>query len=328
VNPELQALVAKLDARPIPEDWPVRTDLAALLAEGIPQTQFVDAHGLLPEAARVLGVGATESGKSMWASWMGAQLSRGGLDVAYFSEENPLTEDLRRLGRLRPDLERFRFFHGQGVDLLEEGHVQAILATCEGCGLVVFDTLSSCWPGDENDNSAIAELDRRALAPLARAGATVLVLDHTGHPQAFVSRRGVHAPRGASAKAQKVDVLLEFRATGASEFRVEVAKYRVGGLKPPAVTCRVVDTLDDGLDIELVVGAADPRTVELAERMVAAIEAAGELGQNQLRAAVGGGRENQDVAMRLLSEETPRRVIVADGPRRSKLWVPAEGSLI
>ncbi|MBA3727837.1 MAG: hypothetical protein H0W94_01270 [Actinobacteria bacterium] len=55
----------------------------------------------------------------------------------------------------------------------------------------MLDTLSACWSGDEGDNDAIAAFDRHALAPLVRAtGASVLVLDHTGHPQPFV---GYHA---------------------------------------------------------------------------------------------------------------------------------------
>ena len=46
----------------------------------------------------------TGTAKSMWALIKAAALSRAGVDVAYFSEENPTTEDLRRLALgLRPD---------------------------------------------------------------------------------------------------------------------------------------------------------------------------------------------------------------------------------
>ena len=156
---------------------------------------------------------------------------------------------------------------------------------------------------------------------MSRSCCRVFGEDHTGHAQAFVSRRGVSAPRGASSKGQKVDVLIEFRPVAQSEFRLEVAKMRVGGLRPRPIGCRVVDLEDDRLDIETETGAVDPVVKEVAEQMVVAIENAGEMTTNALRAAAPASRENQQEAIRLL-ETDPPRVKVTQGPRRTKIWVP------
>jgi hypothetical protein len=82
--------------------------------------------------------------------------------------------------------------------------------------------------------------------------------------------------------------LIEFRPVAQSEFRLEVAKMRVGGLRPRPIGCRVVDLEDDRLDIETETGAVDPVVKEVAEQMVVAIENAGERprtrsGQRRLR---------------------------------------------
>ena len=91
-------------------------DLTTLLAREPEPERFV-VEPYIPRARRVWVFGAAESGKSIWALATAAQVSREGAGVAYFSEENPLDEDIRRLRRLRPDSSHFRFFSGTGLDL-------------------------------------------------------------------------------------------------------------------------------------------------------------------------------------------------------------------
>jgi AAA domain len=55
-----------------------------------------------PRGARIWLWGETGSAKSMFALWVGCKLSRRGLKVVYFSEENPTNEDKRRLRKLNP----------------------------------------------------------------------------------------------------------------------------------------------------------------------------------------------------------------------------------
>jgi hypothetical protein len=278
----------------------------------VPKPLFVDSHGLLPEATRVWAVGPAESGKSIYAANEAADLTREGLEVAYFSEENPISEDVRRLGRLRPDFDRLRFYHGQAIDLGDPTCVAELLRETFACSIVIFDTLSACWSGDENDNAAIGELDREALVPFTRQGATVVVLDHSGHPVPFTRRKGVHAARGASAKGQKADVVLEFVAQGPGVFRIEPGKMRVGGHCPPPVTCTVVDTDDDGLSIEFAENAGDPAIADVADELVAAIGDAGELSTKALKLAVRRRGETVLEAMAVLRNEDPSRVEVRE----------------
>jgi hypothetical protein len=175
------------------------------------------------------------------------------------------------------------------------------------------------------------------LSELVRRGVAVLVLDHTGHKQAFVSRKGVSAPRGASSKGQKNDVVLEFEAAGQNEFVINHAKNRFGP-KEVKRQFRVIDTESGGLDIEEIESDHSIKVREIADRMVEAVVASdtGFLPTNALRAAGGGGVEVQNEAMALLQDEEPQRLVcqeelIPSGTKRvrAKVWrrPPEQGRL-
>lgn len=313
----------------IPVDW------GPILEHGVPELEYV-AHPYLPKRKRIWAVGAAEAGKSIWAAWQAARATRAGLLVAYVSQENGLEEESRRFVRLRPDFTKLRLYADQGLDLAFPSHVGALIEASQGVSLTVIDTLSACWSGDEDKNPAITAFDRDVLLPLIReTGTSPLVLDHTGNPQPFVRRRGVSAPRGASAKGQKADHLLEFRATGESEFAIEHGKAR-GARKEPSRVFRVIDTDDDGLDLEEVESSADEKAAAVADQLVEIIVEAGELSTKKLREAaksLRAGTDLQTAAMRLLKAEDPPRVTVASeiiatdkGRQSAKVWRPAENS--
>jgi hypothetical protein len=311
-------------------------DLVELLAAEPEPVGFVH-EPYVPAGRRVWAFGAAESGKSMWAMWVACHVSRADQAVLYVSEENPLDEDIRRLRRLRPEPAAFRFVSGSGVDLALPEHVEAVKGAAEGAVLIVFDTLSACWSGDENENAAIAALDRDALLPIVKdTGASVLVLDHTGHPQPFVRRVGASAGRGASAKGQKADAVLNFAARGEAEFALGVGKLR-GLKKPPETLYRVVDTDANGLEVVAVGASEDLKVAEVADAMAECVAASGWLTTNALRDAFKGkgiGVQIQTEAMRRLEGEDPPRVRVGwetvdtgKGRQRAKVWRPAEETL-
>jgi hypothetical protein len=206
--------------------------------------------------------------------------------------------------------------------------------------VLVLDTLSACWSGDEASNAEVAALDREVFAPLVRlTGATVVVIHHTGHPQAFVNRGGVGAGRGASAMGQKADVVLVFKAAGPHEFTIEQAKNRTpGGVKAPKARFRVVDTEDGGLDVVPEGTALDPRVAECAD---AAVEILGTSAdrpstnglKEALRARSFGG-STIDPALDALRAEDPPRVVQVDGTvvgadgkrRRGRPWALADSA--
>jgi hypothetical protein len=310
--------------RPEPVDWP------AVIAAGVPELEYLD-EPYLPARKRIWGVGAAESGKSIWAAWKVARLTRSRLLVVYVSQENGLEEEARRFLRLGPDFERLRLYVDQGFDLALPSHRDVLLEISAGAALVVLDTLTACWSGDEDSNNDLAAFDRDVMKPLTVARASVLVLDHTGNPQPFARRRGVSAPRGASSKGQKTDFLLEFTATDDGSFKVERSKKRGTHGAHPQVY-RVVDAADGTL--ELVETEATERSAELADRLVEAIKAGAPLATKQVRAIayeLGHGVEPTSAALELLKAEQPRRVTVAwevidtaGGRQRVKAWRPVD----
>ncbi len=313
--------------RLVPVEW------EPILAHGVPEIEYVSAP-YLPARKRIWGVGAAEAGKSIWAAFKASELTRAGLTVVVVSQENGLEEETRRFMRLGPDFGNLRLCVDQGLDLALPAHVAALIEVSQGAALTVIDTLSACWSGDEDSNTAVVAFDRDVLLPLIReTGASPLVLDHTGNPQPFVRRRGVSAPRGASAKGQKADFLLEFRAGNPHEFTIDHGKARGAKGKESSRTFRVIDTDDDGLDVIEVEGSDDLKVAALADSLVDYIRESGEIGTNKLREAakaLKAGTNLQTDALALLEAEDPPRVTAAwgmieteTGRQRAKVWRPS-----
>ena len=311
-------------------------DFEHLTLVGLPQVRYL-LEPYVPQGARIWAFGPAESGKSLWALDVACELSRNAVEVAYISQENPLVEDLRRLERLKPNWRYMRFFHDQALDLAEPDHVAELVRICRRARLIVLDTLTACWSGDESKNPEIAAFDRDVLQNVVReTGASFVILDHTGNPQAFVRRAGVTAGRGASSKGQKADVVITFKSEGQTGFVIEHAKNRMGGHKRPPLHMNVVDGPDGSLTLEEVVQTTEDKISECVDRMIDLIEEAGQLNQGDLRARCTGfaGKVQTAALARLRAEENPRvvftkeRALAADGKRRQmEIWRPAESRL-
>ena len=166
----------------------------------------------LPAGARVLAFGPAASLKSLWAMWAAARLSREGKKVAYFSLEMLPSATAKRLKQLAPDKQNFLCFTSN-FRLGSPSHTEKLISALRGYDLIVVDswTAARSHAGRES-NEAVAELDNEVLLPLIKqTGATVLLIDNTGHD--FVTDSGKiradHA-RGASAKGDKMEVTLWF----------------------------------------------------------------------------------------------------------------------
>jgi AAA domain len=312
-------------------------DLVALIADGVPETEYLDPP-YLPRTFRVWAFGEAESSKTLFFQWTAAKLTRAGMKVLFISAENPLATDVHRLARLHPDIGNLATTATcQGLDLDNPEHFVELLSRALDRDLVVVDTLSACWSGDEQSNADVVKLDREVLARLIRlTGATVVIVHHTGHPQAFVNRGGVGAGRGASAMGQKADGVLVFKSAGPHEFTIEHAKDRSpGGRKEPKAKYRVVDTEDGGLDIERIGKAIDERVIEAMDAAVEVVEESdGALGTNALTEGLKGqgfGGSTIDRALKELRAEEPARIRQIDGEvvggdgkrRKGRPWVSA-----
>jgi hypothetical protein len=307
-----------------------RVNWEAIKADGVPQLDYLD-EPFLPCRKRIWAAGPTESGKSIWAAYKARQITlRGGL-VIYVSQENGLEEEARRFLRLRPDFDLLHVYVDQGLDLTLSAHRDALFTASEGAALVVLDTYSACWGGDEDSNRALADFDRDVMKPMVTGGPSLLVLDHTGNPQPHTRRRGVNAPRGASSKGQKCDFLLEFRTVGDDAFQVTRAKKR-GTHGNEARRYTVIDGADDTLDLSES-EVTDEKAADLADGLVEVIHARYPISTGQLRDAAAdefnAGTTVIGEALRLLKEERPPRVVCADevietegGRQSAKAWRP------
>jgi hypothetical protein len=282
---------------------PRALDVATLLAAGVPEPKYLLAP-YLPAGVSIWAAGGSESGKSIWTLANCSELSRSGVNVVYVSQENPLTVEHRRLSQLRPDPEHFRMFHDQGFDLGIPEHVAALSELAQGARLIVLDTFTACWSGEENDTAAVVGFDRDVVRPLIReTGASILTLDHMGHPQ-MIRRQGVNAPRGSSAKGQKADFLLHFRAGKGSEFTIEHGKNRLGGAKEPARRYKILDTDDGGLSFAEHGVELEVDYEALRERAVDIVQAnPSKYTKSSLAGAMGGRRQDNLSAIAQALEE-------------------------
>ena len=127
-----------------PLDW------QTLLRDGVPAVEYIS-EPYLPKGARIWIWGATGTVKSLWCLCQAAKLSREGVRVSYFSEENPIQEELRRLSLLRPDPRYFRMFHRTGMDLVDPVWVAALLEATKGDAICFLDSWTDLWSGDEDE---------------------------------------------------------------------------------------------------------------------------------------------------------------------------------
>ena len=110
-----------------------------LLVNGVPDIDYLDPPYFV-RLARHWIWGATGTAKSIYVMWKTAAWSRDGVNVCYFSEENPLSEELRRLSLVAPDPEFFRIFYRTGMDLTDSHWVRAFLETTKDADVVVLDS--------------------------------------------------------------------------------------------------------------------------------------------------------------------------------------------
>jgi hypothetical protein len=117
--------------------------------------------------------------------------------------------------------------------------------------------------------------------------------------------------RGASAKGQKADVVLGFKATGPCQFEIEHAKNRFGP-KEPIRALRVEDDEDEDTLVLVPMETSHDRGVQEAAAAVVELVLATDrpMGTTQIRDAMKGkaGRELLNEAFSMLEQEDPLRL--------------------
>jgi hypothetical protein len=188
-----------------------------------------------------LAFGAPASLKSLWAMWLGAKLAHEGHKVAYFSLEMRPSDTTKRLRRLAPPVDKFKWY--SKFSFSSPAHVESACELLRGFSLIVIDSWSAAATQLEmrDSNQAVARLDQDVFMPLMEeTGAALLILDNVGHPDLQSGRKPDWA-RGASAKMDKVDIALWFERPDTSDnytTRIKVQKMRLDRGTPKPIIIR------------------------------------------------------------------------------------------
>lgn len=198
---------------------PVRHYPRLDLTQPVPDVKWVVENLLVGHESHVLAAdGGT--GKSWFCqalalavaggaeTFLGLPVKRHG-PVLYVDEEQSADLVLQRLNALGYDPEKHRdleYISFGGVDLLNEPHLLLEEATEIEPTLIVIESLSEVSVGgDENDNSAMTQLMRHGIKPLARqSGAAVVITHHT--------TKDGNGVRGAGAIRNAVDQAISMKA--------------------------------------------------------------------------------------------------------------------
>lgn len=203
----------------------------------------------LPVGGRVLAYGPAGSLKSLWAMWAACHLAREGRRVAYFSLEMLASDTARRLKQLNPPRQNFTVF--RQLKLGSPSHTARIIAGLKGYDLIVIDSWTAARSHVQFEgNQEVSALDAEAILPIvSQTGATILILDNTGH--GTITDTGVIKPqhaRGASSKGDKQECTLSFdRPDPLNNYRcqITVTKMRLDYPMPRPV---VVETPKDRIN--------------------------------------------------------------------------------
>ena len=213
-----------------PDDLPAPVtsglvDWAELLTNGAPDPEWL-IEPFLPAGRLVSIVAAAKAGKSLFLLEAALALATGKrfldqrsgdpkrvLYLDYEMTENDLAERLEDMGYGENDhsalTDSFAYYLSPNLPALNTptGATQLLtLVEHHRPDLLIVDTLSRVFDGDENASETFLELYRLVWLPLKAGGITVVRADHSGHND---TARG----RGSSAKGDDVDVAWTLKPT-------------------------------------------------------------------------------------------------------------------
>lgn len=196
------------------------------------------------------------------------------------------------------------------MDTPAGGQALAAEAARLGCTTVIIDTVSKVIVGEENSNDTQSAFYQSTLIPLKRAGAAVLVLDHTGKD----IERGA---RGASAKTDNIDLAFELLQRGRDllTLRCTHARIRDELLERPTFLRRTEHPLRHVIEEHDTAGNDDHgwRPTLYMERVSQYIEENPGASKNLIELSVKGGAKFKRQALELLILES--YIEVVKGPR-------------
>lgn len=212
-------------------------DLFALMAGEVEEPDWLE-EGIF-ERGRYYGLTAdAKTGKSILAYWLVGHWVQGRsafdpsrkytpVKVTYLDAENggETGEKLRAMGftpeMLVGGLDRIAYpqFGSNALDTKRDAQLFVERIRAASPDVVVFDTISRFIGGRENDADTWLAMYRLAIAPLRKAGVTVIRLDHTGKNPEL-------GARGNSAKMGDIDVHWILTASGKNSLALKLDRQR------------------------------------------------------------------------------------------------------
>jgi hypothetical protein len=184
------------------------------------------------------------------AYWLGHTLLKTG-NVLYVDEENPVDvvyHRLKRLGLTQDGARRLRYLLEPNIWLNKDATALLEEALDFEPVLIVLDSMARIHTEDENSASAMAQLFKEAIKPLAReTGAAVLLLHHTTKGDGSSFQRS----RGSGDITASPDAGLDVRATsvpGALTVSNYKSRRRLAG---ELITVRIEDGADGAVHLSV-----------------------------------------------------------------------------
>lgn len=172
----------------------------------------------LPESSILILSGESGHGKSTVASLMAGAVADGGWfagqaaqprDVLILDRDNPahvVSERLTRIGVTSPRIRVWGQWYGDGAPDPSSAPILEYVRGTEPRPLIIIDSLLDFLTGDENDSRVVREMFGR-LRILTGAGATVILIHHTGKAETASDYRGSSAIKGSCDAAFKISDL-------------------------------------------------------------------------------------------------------------------------
>jgi AAA domain len=199
---------------------------------------------LVAEAAVTLLSGDSGAGKSTFTLALAGAVAHGReflgrktimREVVVVDKENPLATEKERLNRLRiAETPNLRIWGGWNDPQPEGPMSPALIDHARRCPLLVFDSLVAFHPGSEQDSSETRKF-MDGFRRLAAAGASVLVIHHSGKSE------GSKQYRGSSDIKASVDTALHLASRNPMSIESLVLtpfKQRIGGTSPIQIEFR------------------------------------------------------------------------------------------
>lgn len=229
-------------------------DIQAAFTNPPPALDFVLPGFVAGTVGAVVGSGGV--GKSMWAIQAAMEIACSAVNeillrlcpaqhgkVIYLAGEDPLPVLHSRIHAMgaclssaaRADIaDNFTLFPmmGRMFNIGNEAHLETLIRTADGARLLILDTLSRIYVGDENSNGAMAQVISKLEHVAVQTGAAVLFLHHISKGSAREGGGNTQqAARGASSlidNARWCGNLTSMTDKEGEKFMVDGERYPIG----------------------------------------------------------------------------------------------------